>query len=305
MIRTAPDSSGEASPAAAGRACAVNLPAFEGPLDLLLHLIRSNEVDIADIPIALISEQYLEYLELMRQLDINLAADYLLMAATLAHIKSRMLLPPPPGDPDEKEGGDPRAELARRLAEYAVFKQVATEFDRRPLLGRDVFTSLGDVAGLPEASPGLQVSLFALVEAMRRVLENLPEEEQHHQVLLERITLRERMVAIMDQLRTCATASMRFEDLLRDAELTRHRIVMTFLALLELAKIQALRLFQNVGADGMPFGPVRVRVAVDAAPDTAQIAAAGEQVERAWAEDSERARKEVSTESSDEELEEE
>ena len=303
MIRTA-DSSAEAVPAA-GRGCAVNLPAFEGPLDLLLHLIRSNEVDIADIPIALISEQYLEYLELMHELDINLAADYLLMAATLAHIKSRMLLPPTPGDEDEEEGGDPRAELARRLAEYAVFKQVATEFDRRPLLGRDVFTSLGDVAGLQQGEPRLHVSLFALVEAMRRVLENLPEEEQRHQVALERITLRERMVAIMDQLRTCATDSVHFEDLLHDAELTRHRIVMTFLAILELAKIQALQLFQNVGAGGMPTGPVRVRTAVDTAPDANQIEAAGEEVERAWAADRERARKGVSTGGSPVESEEE
>jgi segregation and condensation protein A len=294
VIRTAPDSSGEAR-SAAGRGCAVNLPSFEGPLDLLLHLIRSNEVDIADIPVALISEQYLEYLELMRQLDINLAADYLLMAATLAHLKSRMLLPPIPGDLDEEEGNDPRAELARRLAEYAVFKEVAIEFDRRPVLGRDVFTSLGDLAGIPKAEPSLHVSLFALVEAMRRVLESLPAEERHHQVALERITLQERMVAIMDQLVACATDSLRFEDLLHDAELTRHRIVMTFLAILELAKIQALRVFQNISADGMPFGPVRVRAAVDAAPDADRIAAAGEEAERAWAADGERARKEVST----------
>ena len=258
----------------------MNLPVFEGPLDLLLHLIRSNEVDVADIPVALISEQYLEYLELMRQLDINVAADYLLMAATLAHIKSRMLLPPIPGDLDEEEGGDPRAELARRLAEYAVFKEVAIEFDRRPRLGRDVFTSLADVAGLP-AEPSLHVSLFALVEAMRRVLESLPEEERHHRIALERITLQERMVAIMDQLRSRATDSLRFEDLLRDADFTRHRIVMTFLAILELAKLQALRLFQNIHEDGMPFGPVRVRAAVHTAPDSDQIAAAGKEAERA------------------------
>ena len=287
------------------RGCAVNLPVFEGTLDLLLHLIRSNEVDVADIPVALISEQYLEYLELMRQLDINVAADYLLMAATLAHIKSRMLLPPTPGDLDEEEGGDPRAELARRLAEYAIFKEVAIEFDRRPLLGRDVFTSLADVAGLPEAEPSLHVSLFALVEAMRRVLESLPEEEQHHRIALERITLQERMVAIMDQLCSRTTDSLRFEDLLRDSDFTRHRIVMTFLAILELAKIQALRLFQNINADGMPFGPVRVRAAVDTAPDSDQIAAAGKEAERAWASVSEKAREEVSARGSAGEREEE
>ncbi len=101
--------------------CAVKLPTFEGPLDLLLHLIRANEVDIHDIPIALICEQYLEYLEVMQQLDVDVAADYLVMAATLAHIKSRMLLPPDM-EGEEEAGEDPRAELARRLAEYAIFK---------------------------------------------------------------------------------------------------------------------------------------------------------------------------------------
>ena len=131
------------------------------------------------------------------------------------------------------------------------------------------------------AEPSLHVSLFALVEAMRRVLESLPEEERHHRIALERITLQERMVAVMDQLRSRATDSLRFEDLLRDADFTRHRIVMTFLAILELAKLQALRLFQNIHEDGMPFGPVRVRAAVHTAPDSDQIAAAGKEAERA------------------------
>ena len=120
-------------------ACAVKVPTFEGPLDLLLHLIRANEVDIDDIPMALISEQYLEYLELMREIDIDVAAGYLVMAATLAYIKSSLLLPPDP-DADDDEGIDPRTELARRLAEYALFKEVAAELDTRPQLGRDVAT---------------------------------------------------------------------------------------------------------------------------------------------------------------------
>ena len=118
--------------------CAIKLPVFEGPLDLLLHLIRANEVDIHDIPIALISAQYLEYLELMQEVEIDVAADYLLMAATLAHIKSRMLLPPDPEATDLAEE-DPRTELARRLAEYAIFKEAALDLDRLPRLGRDVF----------------------------------------------------------------------------------------------------------------------------------------------------------------------
>lgn len=293
MIEAIPTSSANTD-SSAGRACAVKLPVFEGPLDLLLSLIRSSEVDISDIPIALISEQYLEYLNVMRSLDINVAGEYLLMAATLAHIKSRMLLPPAPGEGDEDEGQDPRAELARRLAEYAVFKEVAAEFQSRPILGRDVFKALSGISELPETEPDLHVSLFALVEAMRRVLESIPEEELHHQVALERVSLRERMLAVMDQLGAGEEKSLRFEDLLRDGALTRHRTVMTFLAILELAKIQALRLFQNVSAVGLPDGPLRVRLAVEISPDADSIAAAGAEAERTWELDSQRALEKVS-----------
>ncbi len=242
-------------------ACAVKLPTFEGPLDLLLHLIRANEVDVHDIPIALISAQYLEYLELMHELDIDVASEYLVMTATLAHIKSCMLLPP---DPDaEIEGGeDPRAELARRLAEYARFKEVATELDTRPQLGRDVFEAMPDLSEVGKREAVLDVSLFSMLEALRRVLAHLPQEEQHHQIQIERVTLQDRMIAVMDFLREAAEPTVLFEDLLRDGEATRHRLVMTFLAILELAHIQAVRLFQNVSEHGQLIGPVRVRLAV-------------------------------------------
>jgi len=262
-------------PAGAGRfACAVKLPSFEGPLDLLLHLCRANEVDIADIPIALISEQYLAYLELMRMLDIDVAADYLLMAATLAHIKSRLLLPP---DPDllADELEDPRAELARRLAEYARYKDAAAELARRPLLGRDVFAGSSAAAELPEREGVLVVSLFGLLEAMQRVLERIPAEQAHHTVNRVRLTLQECMVALMDALRAADPHSVRFEDLLAGHVPTRERVVLAFLAILELAKIQALLIFQNTDAAGRPEGPIRVRLAVGAELDTAAIAAAG------------------------------
>ena len=249
-------------------ACAVKLPTFEGPLDLLLHLIRANEVDIHDIPIALISEQYLEYLELMRQIDVDVAADYLLMAATLAYIKSRMLLPPDP-DAEDELGEDPRAELARRLAEYAIFKEAAQDLEQRPQLGRDVFAAEPDLSAIGEREPVLSVSLFAMLEAMRRVLARLPDEDVHHQIPLERITLRERMTAVMDLLRDDARSVMLFEDLLMDGEPSRHRVVMTFLAILELVRIQVLRIFQNTGESGGPTGPVRVRLAVQPDASTA------------------------------------
>jgi len=252
--------------------CAVKLPAFEGPLDLLLHLIRANEVDIADIPIAVISEQYLAYLELMRMLDIDVAADYLLMAATLAHIKSRMLLPPDPDILADDEGADPRAELARRLAEYAVFKHAAETLARRPLLNRDVFAAQIDASALPDKEGVLTVSLFGLLEAMQGVLARIPAAEVRHTVSRVRITLQQAMIEVMDRLRAADGATVLFEDLfLAYGEPTRERVVLTFLSILELAKIQALLIFQNATLDAQPTGPIRVRLAVESAPDEAAI----------------------------------
>ena len=267
------DSSSTRAEASVGRhSCAVKLAAFEGPLDLLLHLIRSNEVDIADIPIAAISEQYLAYLELMRALDIDVAADYLLMAATLAHIKSRMLLPPDPDILSEDEGLDPRAELARRLAEYAVFKDAAEMLARRPLLNRDVFASQIDVTELPEKEGVLTVSLFGLLDAMQGVLARIPPAQVRHTVSRSRITLQQAMIEIMDRLRSADGATVLFTDLFAlGAEATRERVVLVFLSILELAKIQALLIFQNARPDGSPDGPIRVRLAVESAPDDAAI----------------------------------
>jgi len=210
----------------------------------------------------------------MRMLDIDVAADYLLMAATLAHIKSRLLLPP---DPDllADELEDPRAELARRLAEYARYKDAAAELARRPLLGRDVFAGSSDASELPEREGVLVVSLFGLLEAMQRVLERIPADQAHHTVSRVRLTLQECMVAIMDALRGADPASVRFEDLLAGDAPTRERVVLAFLSILELAKIQALLIFQNSDEAGRPDGPIRVRLAVGAELDAAVIAAAG------------------------------
>ena len=279
------DATASRDEASIGRhSCAVKLAAFEGPLDLLLHLIRANEVDIADIPIAAISEQYLAYLELMRSLDIDVAADYLLMAATLAHIKSRMLLPPDPDILGEDEGLDPRAELARRLAEYAVFKAAAETLARRPLLNRDVFASQIDVTELPEKEGVLTVSLFGLIEAMQGVLARIPPAQVKHTVSRTRITLQQAMIEIMDRLRAADGATVLFTDLFPiDAETTRERVVLTFLSILELAKIQALLIFQNASEDGRPDGPIRVRLAVESAPDDAAIEAAAVEAEAEFA----------------------
>ena len=262
----APDVSTEA---AQSLSCSVKLSSFEGPLDLLLHLIRANEVDIGDIPISLISEQYLSYLEMMRMLDIDVAADYLVMAATLAHIKSRMLLPPDP-DGDEEEGKDPRAELARRLAEYAVYKDAAQDLSVRPRLGREVFSGEADLSDVPQTDPVLHGTIWSLLQAMKRVLDKLPDEELHHEVLRESITVHDRMIYLMDLLATQPPGSpgFVFEELLTDARVTRQRVVMTFLAILELAKIQALAIHQSQNENNEPVGPVRIRASVTPADNS-------------------------------------
>ena len=254
--------------------CAVKLPVFEGPLDLLLHLIRTNEVDIADIPISQISDQYLSYLDLMEMLDIDVASDYLVMAATLAYIKSRMLLPPDPDADEDEEGGDPRAELARRLAEYAVFKDMANELGGRPLLGRDVFRGTPDVSDIPSPEPVLDVSLWKLLEAMQRVLKNLPDEDSVHHVLRETLTVQDRMIHVMD-LVAGNPAGLLFEELLTGAVVTRQRVVLTFLAILELTRIRALSIFQQL-IDGQPEGPVCVRAAVTEDDDGGDAGTAGD-----------------------------
>jgi segregation and condensation protein A len=237
----------------------VKLEVFEGPLDLLLHLIRINEVDIADIPIAAISDQYLQYLELMRDLDIDVAAEYLLMAATLAQIKSRMLLPAAE-EGEGEEGPDPREELARRLAEYAAFKEVAQGLDRRARLGRDVFAGRLEPESLPRKDPTLEVSLFALLEAMRKVLEEIPAEPQAHEVHLERVSVQDRMHHVMDRLRGAPAGTALFEDVMREGPRVRHYVVMTFLAILELTRLQEVRIFQNADDAGCPVGPIRIRL---------------------------------------------
>ncbi len=241
-------------------ACAVKLDVFEGPLDLLLHLIQQNDLDIENIPIAALAEQYLAYLELMRMVDIDVAAEYLLMAATLAHIKSRMLLPP--ADDEDADGEDPRAELARRLAEYATFQEVSRTLADRPLLGRDVFAGSADRRELPEKERELEVSLFALLDALRRVLDSAPPEFHPHEISLETMTLQDRMMFVMDAIAAEPAAAIELQHLLSDPPLSRMRVVVTFLAILELARMQALRIFQNSGEDGRPYGPVRVRAAV-------------------------------------------
>jgi segregation and condensation protein A len=242
--------------------CAIKVDAFEGPLDLLLHLIRENEVDVHDIPVAVIAAQYVEYLALMRELNLDVAGEYLLMAATLAWIKSRLLLPPQEGDEDD-EGADPRLALVARLLEYQRYKEVAEQLGQRPLLGRDVFPARGAAPDArPESERELDVDLFKLVQAFRDVLRRARPEAAPHAVETERVTVLECMRAVMQRL--AERSLLAFEDLFEGpgAEApSRSRLVATFLALLELTRLSAIRLYQSRAESGVPEGPIQVRLA--------------------------------------------
>lgn len=231
----------------------VQLEIFEGPLDLLLHLIKKNEVSITDIPIATITEQYLATLELMQNLSLDVAGEFLVMAATLIHIKSRMLLPPSEDTEEEEEGADPRAELVRRLIEYQRFKDVAAQLEQREILTRDVFAR--SAPPVEEAAfPGFrEVSVFELLSALRRVLERLPKDNVH-EVTLDKITVREKMTLLLDTLR--AQGQVLFETLFSEAQ-SRLEVIVTFLAMLELVKVRAIKIFQE-----QLGGPITIQAAV-------------------------------------------
>jgi segregation and condensation protein A len=230
----------------------VQLQIFEGPLDLLLHLIKKNEVSITDIPIATITEQYLATLELMETLNLDVAGEFLVMASTLVHIKSRMLLPAGAAEPDEEEGVDPREELVRRLLEYQRYKDAAGQLEQREILSRDVFTR----AATPTEEVGprgfRELSVFELLGALKRVIDRLPK-DTFHDVTLEKITMREKMTLLLDRLRQ--QGSVLFEALF--AEVTsRMEVVVTFLAMLELVKVRAIRIVQEEMA-----GPIMIEAA--------------------------------------------
>jgi segregation and condensation protein A len=241
------------------------LPVFEGPLDLLLHLIRLNEVEITDIPIARISEQYLDYIGVIRDLDLEVVGDYLVMASTLAWIKSRMLLPMERVGEDGEEI-DPRAELVARLLEYQRFKEVAEELGQRKRLGREVFSvRTRDLDPPADAEREIEAGIFDLVEAYRRVLESKLERVQiPHEVEVEVVSVRERMFEIMKVLET--HASIDFEALMVERggrALSKALFVATFLGILELTRIATIRIYQGLDERGVPEGAIHLRRSID------------------------------------------
>lgn len=220
----------------------VTLEIFEGPLDLLLHLIRRHEIDIFDIPIAFITSKYLEYLDVMKELNLDLAAEYLEMAATLAQIKARMMLPVPELDEEDseyEEGPDPREELVRQLLEYQKYKTAAEQLSAMPMLGRDTFPagSVEFAAGEPElASPGL----FALLEALQQVFERF-DEDPAAEISVTRVSVAARIHEILDLL--LRSRRMQFVELF-DEHATRADVVVSFLAILEITRLGLTRVHQ-------------------------------------------------------------
>ncbi len=225
----------------------VKLEKFEGPLDLLLYLIKKDEIDIYDIPVARITRQYLEYVEIMKMLNLDIAGEFILMAATLINIKSRMLLP----RPEEDESEDPREALIMALLEYEKFKQ-ASEVLREKESAEQQFLRRQDYSFLdlaPEETFTLEATIFDLMRAFKEALENL-ENDIYHTVRIEDVSIEERVEIIERMLSERGQAS--FQELYSDSPY-RLVVIVTFLAILELIKLNRLVLRQAI-----PFGPIRI-----------------------------------------------
>jgi segregation and condensation protein A len=245
-------------PASSEGRCEVDLPQFEGPLDLLLHLVRRHELDILDIPIAFVCEKYLEYLEVMRALDLETAGEYLVMAATLAYLKSRELVPSPssevPGaEPGEEGGPDPRAELIARLLEYQRYRAAAAELERLPVTGRDVFDRGGTVDVEPLDAGLAPITLYRLAEAYHRVLDRA-RVLKTHEIVIERVSVAGRM----KQLTTLLLERARFDFeaiFLEQTWKTEHELramlIVTLMSVLEMVRLGIARVHQPEGAHSL------------------------------------------------------
>jgi segregation and condensation protein A len=242
----------------------VRIENFEGPLDLLLHLIKKSEINIYDIPIHLIAQQYLTYIEAMEGPNLTVAGEFLVMAATLLQIKSKMLLPVDETVADEEEGPDPREELVRRLLEYKKFKEAARQLDEHEQLWREVYSREQGQAVELESDEALldNVSLFDLVDVLQGILDRNPG-KRVMEILPDNVTVRERMNAILEMLER--QESVNFVSLF---EPSCHRlvIIVTFLALLELMRLRTARVFQPEH-----FGPILVSRAFSLVPDPAEL----------------------------------
>ena len=235
----------------------VALPTFEGPLDLLLHLVQKHELSIADLPISFITEKYLEYISLMHVLQIDIASEYLVMAATLAYLKSKTLLPPDPKqdalDAEDGEEVDPREELIRRLLEYQKYKDAGNQLANRSVTGRDVFGRPPGAAPIAGDAPLAEIGVFKLLEAFQNVLKSA-KIDVHHEITADKISITERIHELCDQMK--ARPKMEFAELFQGL-VTRFDYVITFLALLEMTRLRMTRVFQSE-----PYSPMHIELTV-------------------------------------------
>ncbi len=236
----------------------IRLEIFEGPMDLLLHLIKKHELDIYSIPIADITQQYLEYIDLMKSLDMEIAGDFLVMASTLTHIKSRMLLPPAE-NPDDEDGVDPRAELIRRLLEYKSFKEAAGSLGSQEETWSKVYSRQAENA--PEAPADdepllFDFHLFDLLAALKDVMARVP--DSNFEITAESVSITEKISQILARLET--VDSLLFADLFENST-SKLQVIGTFLALLELIKTRVIKAFQVE-----QFGAIRITKAVTEEP---------------------------------------
>jgi segregation and condensation protein A len=234
----------------------VKLDVFEGPLDLLLYLIKKNEIDIYDIPIALITGQYLAHIEMMKSLNLDIAGEYLVLASTLIHIKSRMLLPSEGGTEGDEDEPDPRSELVKQLLEYQMYKEAAVHLEGRPILDKDVFKR-GYVA--EENAQGdddiyMELSVYDLVDAFFRIMTSIGSGNEVMEIDVEKMSLTDRMNDIMDML--AQRKKLTFVELLGDHP-DRRMVLYTFLALLELMKSRMVKVYQ-----ASAFGVIRVSLSM-------------------------------------------
>ncbi|OGW46283.1 MAG: hypothetical protein A2078_09030 [Nitrospirae bacterium GWC2_57_9] len=246
----------------------IKLEIFEGPMDLLLHLIKKHELDIYSIPIALITQQYLEYIDLMKSLDMEIAGDFLVMASTLTHIKSRMLLPPAENPEGDEDGVDPRAELIRRLLEYKSFKEAAGSLGDKEETWSQVYTRQAEAApDLPADDEPLlfDFHLFDLLAALKDIMARVPDAK--FEITAETVSITEKISHILARLET--TDSLLFVELFENST-TRLQVIGTFLALLELIKTRVVKAFQIE-----QFGAIRIMKAVTDTQNRDQDTATG------------------------------
>jgi segregation and condensation protein A len=248
----------------------VALPEFEGPLDLLLHLCKTHEIEIVNIPIAFITEKYLEYLEVMQSMPVDMAADYLVMAATLAYLKSRELVPSP--EPlevvPEEEGEvlDPREELIRRLLQYQKYKDAAEKLGARPIEGRNVFGRGAELEGGDEQSPLAEHSVWKLIESFGKLLDKAGAKLAHHDVVVDRMSISERINQLIDRIES-GGGSFRFDacfDLQLPEDELRNQVVVTLLAILELARLKVIRVLAAPDSETLFIAQVQGAALADA-----------------------------------------